>query len=103
MTIVAQDTAGRLKCPDSLALKALELLQKRREKVQTFKEDSQSREGRNLWLVLSGKIFFVRFLSLRARRTFPKIVSCFRLIHDDVVVLLQEYPKLYTTHFLHTT
>jgi len=32
VTIVAQDTTGRLKCPGSLALKGLELLQKHRKK-----------------------------------------------------------------------
>jgi hypothetical protein len=38
VTIVAQDTAGRVKCPGSLAPKGLEILQKHRKKPKVLKK-----------------------------------------------------------------
>jgi hypothetical protein len=38
ITISAQDTAGRVKCPGSLAPEGLELLQERRKKLKVLKK-----------------------------------------------------------------
>jgi hypothetical protein len=43
--------------------------------------------------------FFIRlFFVSSCTKNFPRIISCFRLIHDDVMVFLREFSKLYTTH-----
>jgi len=46
-------------------------------------------------------LFIIFFIS--STKNFPRNVSCFRLIYDEVTVLLQEYPMRYTSHFLHTS